>query len=107
MVVPIYYVSLYVCIAPSTVGSIYYRHCDGVKGPYCSRQHTGRQQNMVPSPGAYEQNIVNDQLVFAAESCRGPVGQSCIHKMVAHVYPTDVIKGFMLHSYRGSWKAVF
>lgn len=103
---------VYVCIAPSTVGSMYYRHCYGVKGPYCSRHYTGRQQNMVPSQRAQEQSVVYDQLVFAAESCRGPVDQSCLYKMMAHIimtriYPTDIIRGSMLHFCRGLGKAVF
>lgn len=74
MATPISYVSLYVCIAPSTVGSISYRHCYGVKGPYCSRHCTGRQQNMVPSQRACKQNVFNDQLIFAAKSCRKTSG---------------------------------
>lgn len=53
---------------------------------------------MVPSQRAYEQNVVNDPLIFAAESCRGPVDQSCIckmmtHTIMTHIYPTDIKGG--------------
>ena len=66
---------------------------------------------MMPSQRAPEQNVASDQLIFAAESCTGPVDQSFVckrmtHTIMTHIYPTDIIEVSMLHLCRGSGRAV-